>query len=397
MHLYKHFFKLIGRNVSGLIIYGMITLVMIAILGLQAKSSGNTMGVSAATVSRSISYADNDNSALSKGLIDFLSVNNKVTDYSGRSETEISNIVFFAMTDYHFTIPEGMENEVEAGNTNLNISFETANGASGYMAYEMSNLIDGYLNTYRNFRNIGLSETEAISRTKNVMINDTRLTVISDEEENAGNNTKEIVLFNINQYFPYILLGMLALGIGNTILITSKKELEDRNCVSPIPTYMTRLTNTVGLITVGLVLWAALMAFNFIYGAGTDMIRDYGWVIAVNSFLCMLIDCAMASLMTALIKSSNALSMVTNIVGLGMSFLCGVFVPIRFIGEKVVAFAKFLPFYWTVTVNNMTNISQSKYAFDSKLMIMSFVVEFLFAIAISTIAIISGNKCIIKE
>ena len=122
----------------------------------------------------------------------------------------------------------------------------------------------------------------------------------------------------------------------------------------------------------------------------------YGWVVALNSFVSMLTCCAITSLLTSLIKTSNTLSMTTNIVGLSMSFFCGVFVPMRFIGSNVLMFSKFLPFYWTVLVNNMTYEPYSKYAFDLSKVITGIGIELLFAVAISAVAIIAANKRIIK-
>ena len=38
--------------------------------------------------------------------------------------------------------------------------------------------------------------------------------------------------------------------------------------------------------------------------------------------------------------------MIANLVGLGCSFLCGVFVPLELMGEGVIRVAHFLPPYW---------------------------------------------------
>ena len=45
--------------------------------------------------------------------------------------------------------------------------------------------------------------------------------------------------------------------------------------------------------------------------------------------------------------------MIANILGLGMSFLCGIFVPQAFLGNTVLAIGRFLPAYWYVRITNM--------------------------------------------
>jgi ABC-2 type transport system permease protein len=47
------------------------------------------------------------------------------------------------------------------------------------------------------------------------------------------------------------------------------------------------------------------------------------------------------------------IQLVTNVVALGMSFLCGVFVPQSMMGERVLRIAHFLPAYWYVRINNL--------------------------------------------
>ncbi|MCQ2533011.1 MAG: ABC transporter permease [Clostridia bacterium] len=396
MHLFKHFFKLLSRNIKGLIIYGIITVVMVMMLVTTVSNSGSDMVLTAEAKSYNISFVDNDNSPLSRGLIDYLGVNNKVSDYSKKSETEISNIVFFGMTSYHFTIPSGFANDVVNGRTENGIIYQTIDGSNGYVSFELGNRIDSYLNTYRNYLSLGLSENEAINKTKETLIDEAPITVVAENEEDAVVDSREIVIFNVNQYFPYLILGILSLGVGHTVIITNKKELVERNTVSPVPAYMTKFINTVGLLISGIICWALFMAFDFIYGAGTEIMSKYGWIILINSLLSTLCCSAIAALLTNYIETSNTLSMVTNIVGLAMSFFCGVFVPMRFVGEKVLSISKFLPFYWTVLANNMTSSVQSKYAFDMNQVLICFAVELLFVISISTIAIISNSKRIIR-
>lgn len=396
MHLFKHFFKLLQRNRTGLILYGIITFILVMMLVLTVGDNDSVDNMILQAKSYDISYVDNDNSALSKGLIDYLSEENNVTDYSDKDETAISNLVFFYITEYHFTVPEGFMESVENGSFDKEITFATDTGNNGMVSYDLDSRINNYLNAYRDYRFLGYSEEEAISLAKDLVSNTPTMTIVDKDGEGKAASTKEIVLYNINQYYPYLILGMLVLGLGHTILITNKKELVDRNTVAPVPKYMTNLINVLGLITTGTAIWAIFFAFNLIYGGSTELIKNYGWVIGINSYLSMVTACSITALMTNIIKTSNTLSMVTNIVGLAMSFFCGVFVPMRFLGETVLAFAKFLPFYWTVLANNMTSSIQSGYAFDITQIWVCFGVELLFAVAIAAIAIISNPKRIIK-
>jgi len=395
MHLFKHFFKLLSRNRVGLIIYAVITVVMASMLILTASGQPGAKG-SVEEESYDISYSDMDDSLLSRGLIDYLSENNNLTDYSSKNDTEISNIVFFAITDFHMDIPEGFEESVINGDTSNIITYQTAAGNDSYLTYSVDSRINSYLNAYRNYRELGYDENEAIDLARELVTTTSEVSVIANEDENTGTDKKELVVYNINQYFPYLILGMMTLGVGHTILITNKTEIMDRNAVSPVPAFLTKFINIIGLIIVGIIIWGIFLSFTYIYGGETEMVTKYGWIIALNSFVSMLTCCSIAALLTNLIKSSNTLSMVTNIIGLSMSFFCGVFVPLRFIGDNVLAFAKFLPFYWTVWVNSMLSPAISTFSFDMTNCWIGIGVELLFAAAIATIAIFVTSKRIIK-
>ena len=45
--------------------------------------------------------------------------------------------------------------------------------------------------------------------------------------------------------------------------------------------------------------------------------------------------------------------MINNILTLGMSFLCGIFIPQQMLGKGVLAFSKFLPLYWYIKNNDL--------------------------------------------
>ena len=55
----------------------------------------------------------------------------------------------------------------------------------------------------------------------------------------------------------------------------------------------------------------------------------------------------------ALSPGKNAISMIGNVTGLGMSFLCGVFVPQSLLSDTVLSIGKFLPAYWYIKANDM--------------------------------------------
>ena len=79
--------------------------------------------------------------------------------------------------------------------------------------------------------------------------------------------------------------------------------------------------------------------------------------------------------------NDNALNMVANVIGLGMSFLCGIFVPQWYLGDAVISASRFLPAYWYVRINNMlSGFSDEALSMDTYRMCIGVEVLFLAAI-----------------
>jgi ABC-2 type transport system permease protein len=84
-------------------------------------------------------------------------------------------------------------------------------------------------------------------------------------------------------------------------------------------------------------------------------------------------------------------SMISNVVSLGMAFLCGVFVPQYLLGDGVLAAAKFLPAYWFVRANNMLcGFSEEVFSMDKYMEYLG--VELVFA-AVLFIIVMIISKC----
>lgn len=372
MQLYKNFFRILKSNKTGIIIYAVIMAVMIASL-IFASSTGS-VGDTAVKVGSDITYVDNDDSPVSRGLIEYLSVNNEVTDMKDKSESSIREIVFFNISDYHMTIPEGFGE----GEGEIEYLTSLTTGSSTYYVDEQ---ISSYMSAVRSYEAMGYDIEEASEKAVELMSRETSIQEVVEEKEVR---TSDFTLFYTDQFFCYLVFGFLCLGVGHTVIANSDEKINNRIDTSPVGKKKISLVNTLGLITCGVVIWAVFMIINLVLGSGGPLMSDYWWAVALNLFVTMLFSCAMASLITSLPITPNVLTMVTNIVSLGMSFLCGVFVAQEFLGENVLKVAKFLPMYWSVLANNMINTSYSGVDFDLEKFLMCIGIQAVFAIAFAT-------------
>ena len=380
MHLFKNFFRLLKNNSTGVIIYAFIFLAMIigVIFAAPALASETSGEAYATQTSVNITYVDYDDSDLSRGLIDYLSINNEVTDMSDRSEDTIQNLVFFGLSEYHLTIEEGF------GEGTGEIKYLTDMENSGAI-HMIDRAVNNYIQAYKDYEAMGYEPSECAEHARELVTDTAVLNIVQKDDGRSSTSTGDVVIVFINQFFPYLSLGFITLGIGHTVIANNNKLIGDRIECSPVNRKKISFSNSLGITVSGIALWILFMAINAVMGfaKGSDAFREYWWLLMINSFLTTLIACAFASFVTSFDLTSNSLSMVTNIASLSMAFMSGVFVPQYLLGEGLLTVAKFMPMYWCVYASNMVDVNT---AFESDKLLMCFGIEILFVVAFTMAA-----------
>ena len=111
-----------------------------------------------------------------------------------------------------------------------------------------------------------------------------------------------------------------------------------------------------GLLAMGVMgsaLWGiGIAGAGIMYGRKFWQSGNLGYYLA-NSLLMMAVALSLSYLVGMFMKNSNMLSGVANVISLGMCFLCGVFVPMSVMDQKVLKVSRFLPVYWYEQVNEL--------------------------------------------
>ena len=76
-------------------------------------------------------------------------------------------------------------------------------------------------------------------------------------------------------------------------------------------------------------------------------------MLILNSFIHLLAITSLAFMIGNLVTNRDAINGVVNVVGIGSSFLCGVFVPLSYLPNSVISMAKCLPTYYYVKSNEI--------------------------------------------
>lgn len=106
----------------------------------------------------------------------------------------------------------------------------------------------------------------------------------------------------------------------------------------------------------------------------------------------LLVGLALSFLLGTFITKEDILTALVNVVTLGMSFLCGVFVPLDIMGKGVKTMAHFLPVYWYEISNNLLNNSAVLTQAQRQLLYRNYGIQLLFAAAIFCIALVVSKR-----
>ena len=90
-----------------------------------------------------------------------------------------------------------------------------------------------------------------------------------------------------------------------------------------------------------------------IFELGDILWTSNGILYIINSFIHLITVTSLAFLIGNLVTNKDVVNGITNVVGLGTSFLCGVFVPLEYLPNGVITMAHLLPTYYYVKSNTI--------------------------------------------
>ena len=319
MQVYKTFAKIAKKKFSNTITYFVVFFVLLIAFSFQADStSDKQFRVS----SVDMCIIDQDESTASKALCDYLtSIHNRITLDSYDRETLQDNL-YYQQIDYVLTIPSGFEGNLKSGDfKDLVESSKRGDSASGYF---VDRQIDAFLNSIASYLSSGFTLDDAIRGT-----NHSLESVPSVDGVHFADTAKseDSLMYYFFQYFPYIALMMLLCGLSPVLMEFHKENLSARIRCSALAD--TRIAAQIGLscFVYVVILWLAFIVIAACLAGPAQLFSTSGLLGLLNSFVYILIAASIALLLGAFSIDFNIVNMIANILGLGMSFLSGIFVP----------------------------------------------------------------------
>lgn len=343
MQVFKAFIKTAKKYLP----INMMYFVIFCVIAIMATSfNTDTENSSFQSVSLNIGIIDEDNSKASGALCDYLSSLHTLTPLAYDEEVLLDSL-FYRTCDYILILPEGFETRLLAEDSDL---YETVQIPGIYSSAFIDEQINSYIKTLRLYLTGGFLPEEAFSHAASALSEASdQVQVVEFEKTGESSMTAPFYFY---QFLAYVLVSMILTGLTPILTIFWEKNLAKRISCSSTSLLSRNLQIALGSICYCLGIWLLFIITSRVF-YGAQMFSEKGLLCIANSFLLLPVGVSISLVIGCFAPSSNTINMINNILTLGMSFLCGIFIPQQLLGENVLAFSKYLPLYWYIKNNDL--------------------------------------------
>jgi ABC-2 type transport system permease protein len=361
--------------------------VVYTVIVFAVAANAGTENTSFETEKLNICVIDSDDSGASRELVNFISDIHTVKDIKTDDES-IRDALYYQTVDYVLTIKNGFEKNLENGETDG--LFENVRRTDTYSSYLFDSQLTQYVSAVTMYMASGKTAEEACKSAGKAF--DSGVDVTVENFDTGGGNVSEEAedLGYFTQYLGYVFICILISGISPILMRLNEKDIRRRTDCSSLPVSRKTLQIFAGTAVAVLIVWAAFALLEVVK-YGNSVFTKTGLLCLLNSFVYILVAAGITLVVAQFNLKDEIVSMISNVVSLGMAFLCGVFVPQYLLGDGVLAAAKFLPAYWFVRANNMLcGFSEEVFSMDKYMEYLG--VELVFA-AVLFIIVMIISKC----
>lgn len=293
---------------------------------------------------RSIAFISEDNSLLIDGFREALG---QIVNFVELDETQLQDALYFREVTYIVRVPAGFTEEFMKG-ADVKIDKSTVPNSVS------NTYIDLFINQYFNTARLYIKNIDGISQELLVQYLKEDLSKTSNAEVKSTTGKKVTYPTYSNNYFnffAYTLISVIILGMSMLMIVFNDRNLKMRNSCAPVIPGSINLQFILANLFFTFASWAILVVMSFIFNYKNSL-NAYTVYFIISSFIYSFCCASISFLIGNLIKSQNAVYAVCNTIGLGSSFISGVFVPQELLSGSILKIASFTPAYWYVKANN---------------------------------------------
>ncbi len=334
----------------------MIYLLVFMVLSIYFVIAGSDEAKVFEQVKLDICVFDEDNTPESRELISFIGKCHNLVDIEN-NETKIIDALYYERVNYVLVIKQGYSQKLASGEESQ--LFENRHMHKGYNEIMAEQMLNEYVSAVRAYLAGGKDLASAVKSAEEALTESVSVDYKSfDEKSEAADNFKFYF-----QYLPYIFLCIMINALCPNIMTMNKGDIRYRTECSGIKpaSYIMQIFAANTVMVVGV--WLLFMLVGMVMYGG--IYQGSAWICVLNSFVFMLVSASFSLLISCFAPNGNAINLITQILSLGMSFMCGVFVEQSLLSKEVLMAARFMPAYWYIRVNDMVSENSSSALSDA--------------------------------
>ena len=365
MTIFKTYWKIVKKNLGIIILYT----VMLLVFGtMNLKTNKNSFEY--VSSKPDIIIVNNSSGIITDNLISFLKTNANVKNIT--DETDIDDAVFFRDANYVIYIPKDFESKLESGKE-VNIDIKTNNSYDSYIASE---LLNKYLDVFSKYMNLYNDKVLAIQKLDNTL--NKKAGVVIENKTNL--NSKTSLFYNFSSY------SIMAIVIYIICLVLSSfndEKISKRTSVSGMNYKTFNNYLYISSFTFTFIIFIVYLILSFLI-LKNSILNINGFLYSLNMFIFFIVSFTMAILISNLVKSKGAISGVINVISLGSAFLCGAFIPVKYMPSFALKIAHIFPTFYFIDNNeyiaSLQNFDKASYEFVLKNFIIMIIFVMIFLI-----------------
>ena len=364
MTVFKTYWKIVKKNIGIIILYT----VMLLVFGtMNLKANKNSFEFISSKPD--IIIVNNSSGIITDNLISYLKTNANVKNIT--DENDIDDAVFFRDANYVIYIPKEFENKIENGKE-FNIDIKTNNSYDSYIASE---LLNRYLDVFSKYMNLYNDKILAIQKLDNTL--NKKASVVIESKTNL--NSKTSLFYNFSSY------SIMAIVIYIICLVLSSfndEKISKRTNVSGMNYKTFNNYLYISSFTFTFIIFIVYLILSFLI-LKSSILNINGILYSLNMFIFFIVSFTMAILISNLVKSKGAISGVVNVISLGSAFLCGAFIPVKYMPSFALKIAHIFPTFYFIDNNeyiaSLQNFDKASYDFVLKnfIIMIVFIIFFL--------------------
>ena len=343
MQVFKAALKTFFRHPIYLLIY----VVWLSTMGVFMGLSVNDVPSDEYLERPNVAVIDRDGGELSQGLAAFV-LDNAVPVEVEDTERALQDAVMQEQAHYIVIIPKGFSADFAKGAADgaPMPEVQTVVSTQSAAVTMMDNLVDEYLNVARTYT-LALpdaGQAQVVARTDGAMAHSVDVSVVQVVEAPPVPSGYLLYL----QFASYTIL--LSIAVCSAVVMSrfGREETRRRIGSSPVPQVSVNMQIAAACFVIMILCWAFVSVLGLVVFGGMLSGVDAGVIAsAVVSLFCYsLFGLAFGFLIGQVTSNELVMNAASNIIGLIISFLGGVWISLDLVGEPVATIAKFTPTYY---------------------------------------------------